>query len=51
MTEKKTIFEVYVSLGNGETLVRRGGITKSPFDSILTQHYLCQKLVKSVNEH
>jgi len=41
---KDTICGVYVNVspGSAETLLRRGGITKSPFDSILSQQHLCQ---------
>ena len=45
---KDTISGVYVSPGSAETLVERGEI-KSPFDSILSQQHLCQKLPKSVD--
>jgi len=39
---------VHVSPGNVETLVRSWD-NKLPFDSILSQQHLCQKLPKSVD--
>jgi len=49
MTEKDLISWVRVSSGSAETFVRRGGNNKPPFDSILTNQYICQKLSKSVD--
>jgi len=48
---KRAIFGVLGSQGSAETLLRRGGITKLPFNSIFSQQYLCQKLSKSVDVH
>jgi len=45
---ENAISGVQVSPGSANTLVRRGGITKQPFDSVLSQQYICQKLPKSV---
>ena len=47
---KRYDFRVHVSLGSAETLVRRGGIINHhSIASILSQQYLCQKLLKSVD--
>jgi len=48
---KKTVSGVHVHVlpDSAEILVRRGGISKSPFDSILSQRHLCKKLPKSVD--
>jgi len=45
---KKTVsgVHVHVSPGSAEILVMRGGISKSPFDSILSQRHLCKKITK-----
>jgi len=40
---------VHIFLGSAKTLARGDEITKSPFNSVLSQQHLYQKLLKSVN--